>query len=99
MVDPQLRFFPHQNIGHALHRSETLGPVRVEFWYAAILEIVFEVDYVAREHNRSGLWQLHKKRLMSGRMSRRRNNRDAAIAKHIVITIELGKGMFGFEAR
>ncbi len=63
--------------------------VEVEGGDNFVVPHILKMDQVAGEDERAGLWQFDKQRLVPGRVARRRDDRNAAVTKHVAAKLNV----------
>lgn len=60
VIDPELRLFLRQRIRDLLHGSCRLFLVGIYRGYATVIPVLPEMDGIAGQHDRAGVWQFHQ---------------------------------------
>src|SRR5713101_10192598 len=99
VVDPELGFFLGKRVGYLLHGGQRLLLAEVDRGNPAVVPIAFEMNGIAGQNERAGMWQFYQQRLMTRRVSGGREDGDAAVAEYVMVAFQFCYGMRGLEPR
>src|SRR5262249_12729685 len=97
VVDPQLRMLVGNDPRELFHRGRRLRLVGIEGWDATMLPVGLKMHGVARQDDVARFPQANEQGLVSRGVARRRQNREAAVAKEIFVPFDQLRLMLGPE--
>ena len=97
VVDPQLRMLVDNDPSDLFHRGSRLCFVYIEGWDATMLPVGLEMHGIARQDDVARFPEANEQGLVSRGVARRRQDREAPVAKEIFVPFDQLRLMLGPE--